>query len=56
VVLEITEQDAITEYAQLRAAILRLGADVRLAVDDAGAGVANFNHLVELRPDFVKTT
>jgi EAL domain-containing protein (putative c-di-GMP-specific phosphodiesterase class I) len=23
-------------------------------VDDAGAGVANFNHLVELRPDFVK--
>ena len=28
--------------------------DVRLAVDDAGAGVANFNHLVELRPEFVK--
>jgi EAL domain-containing protein (putative c-di-GMP-specific phosphodiesterase class I) len=34
--------------------VLRLGPDVRLAVDDAGAGVANFHHLVELRPEFVK--
>jgi EAL domain-containing protein (putative c-di-GMP-specific phosphodiesterase class I) len=31
-----------------------LGSGLRLAVDDAGAGVANFNHLVELRPQFVK--
>lgn len=54
VVLEITEHEAIAEYAPLREAVRRLGADVRLAVDDAGAGVANFNHLVELRPDFVK--
>ena len=28
--------------------------DVRLAVDDAGAGAANFRHLVELRPAMVK--
>ena len=34
--------------------MLRLGPDLRLAVDDAGAGVANFHHLVELRPEFVK--
>jgi PAS domain S-box-containing protein len=54
VVLEITEHEAIAEYAPLREAVRRLGPDVRLAVDDAGAGVANFNHLVELRPDFVK--
>jgi EAL domain-containing protein (putative c-di-GMP-specific phosphodiesterase class I) len=54
VVLEITEHEAITEYAPLRAAVLRLGPDIRLAVDDTGAGVANFNHLVELRPDFLK--
>jgi EAL domain-containing protein (putative c-di-GMP-specific phosphodiesterase class I) len=27
---------------------------VRLAVDDAGAGIANFGHLVDLRPDIVK--
>ena len=54
VVLEITEHEAIIEYAPLREAVLRLGPDVRLAVDDAGAGVANFNHLVELRPNFLK--
>jgi EAL domain-containing protein (putative c-di-GMP-specific phosphodiesterase class I) len=54
VVLEITENEAITDYAPLHEAVLLLGADVRLAVDDAGAGVANFNHLAELRPDFLK--
>jgi PAS domain S-box-containing protein len=54
VVLEITEHEAIPEYGPLREAVLRLGPDVRLAVDDAGAGVANFNHLAELRPDFLK--
>ena len=53
-VLEITENEAITDYAPLHEAVLRLGPDVRLAVDDAGAGVANFNHLAELRPDFLK--
>ena len=54
VVLEITEHDAIAEYGPLREAVARLGPDVRLAVDDAGAGVANFNHLAELRPDYLK--
>jgi PAS domain S-box-containing protein len=54
VVLEITENEAVTDYARLREAVLSLGPDVRLAVDDAGAGVANFNHLMELRPDFLK--
>jgi PAS domain S-box-containing protein len=54
VVLEITEHEAIPAYGPLREAVLSLGPDVRLAVDDAGAGVANFNHLVELRPDFLK--
>jgi PAS domain S-box-containing protein len=53
-VLEITEHETIEAYGPLREAVLRLGPDVRLAVDDAGAGVANFHHLVELRPDFVK--
>jgi EAL domain-containing protein (putative c-di-GMP-specific phosphodiesterase class I) len=54
IVLEITEHEMIDDYAPLHAAMARLGADVRLAVDDAGAGVANFRHLVELRPDLVK--
>jgi PAS domain S-box-containing protein len=54
VVLEVTEHDSITDYAAVRAVIASLGPDVRLAVDDAGAGVANFSHIVSLRPDFVK--
>jgi EAL domain-containing protein (putative c-di-GMP-specific phosphodiesterase class I) len=54
ITLEITEHDAIDDYAPIHAAIRALGPDVRLAVDDAGAGVANFGHLVELRPDLVK--
>ena len=53
-VLEITEHETISAYGPLRDAVVALGPDVRLAVDDAGAGVANFHHLVELRPHFVK--
>ena len=54
IVLEITEHDPVEDYAALRSAFVALGSGLRLAVDDAGAGVANFNHLVELRPQFVK--
>jgi EAL domain-containing protein (putative c-di-GMP-specific phosphodiesterase class I)/CHASE3 domain sensor protein len=54
IVLEVTEHEAIVAYGPLREAMRVLGPGVRLAVDDAGAGVANFNHLVELRPNFVK--
>ena len=53
-VLELTEHERVDDYAALREAIVALGPDIRTAVDDAGAGVANFSHLVELRPDFVK--
>ena len=44
----------VADYRVLRDAIGRLGDSVRTAVDDAGAGIANFAHIVELRPDFVK--
>ena len=54
IVLEITEHETIGDYERLRDAIRSLGRDVRVAVDDAGAGVANFGHIIELRPDFVK--
>jgi EAL domain-containing protein (putative c-di-GMP-specific phosphodiesterase class I) len=54
ITIEITEHDIIDDYAPIHAAIRALGPDVRLAVDDAGAGVANFRHLVELRPGLVK--
>jgi PAS domain S-box-containing protein len=54
VVLEITEHQAITDYAAIHEAVAQLGPDVRLAVDDAGTGAANFGHIVELRPQYVK--
>ncbi len=53
-VLEITEHETVDDYDALREAIRTLGRDVRVAVDDAGAGVANFGHIIDLRPDFVK--
>lgn len=54
IVLEITEHVPIDDYRAVRSAIDRLGPEVRVAVDDAGAGIANFSHLVELRPHLVK--
>ena len=53
-VLEITEHEAVDDYDALRDAIRSLGHDIRVAVDDAGAGAANFGHIIDLRPDFVK--
>ncbi len=53
-ILEVTEHEVIEDYVAVREAIRLLGPGVRVAVDDAGAGVANFGHIVDLRPDFVK--
>ena len=52
-VVEITEHEVILNYRAVREALSRLG-PVRTAVDDAGAGIANFAHIVELRPNLVK--
>ena len=53
VVLEITEHEHVTDYAELRRYIA--GSDhVEIAVDDAGAGYASLRHIFELRPDYVK--
>jgi len=54
IAIEITEHEAVSDYRVVRDAVRDLGHDIRLAVDDAGAGVANFTHIMELRPDFVK--
>ena len=53
-IVEITEHETIDDYDRLRDAIERLGRNIRVAVDDAGAGIANFGHIIDLRPDFVK--
>lgn len=54
IVVEITEHVAIEDYAPLRHALRSLGPNVRVAIDDAGAGFASFRHVLELEPDFVK--
>ncbi len=52
-VLEVTEHEAISDYPKMRAALKRLRPAL-VAVDDAGAGIATFAHIVELQPDFIK--
>jgi EAL domain-containing protein (putative c-di-GMP-specific phosphodiesterase class I) len=54
IVIEVTEHERVPDYDVLRTAIRGLGTGIRLAVDDAGAGSANFAHIVGLRPDLVK--
>jgi EAL domain-containing protein (putative c-di-GMP-specific phosphodiesterase class I) len=55
VVVEITEQTAVADYAALMGALAPVrAAGALLAVDDAGAGFASLRHIALLRPDFVK--
>jgi len=55
IVLEITEHSQITNYAAFRSALEPLKQKgVRLAVDDAGAGYASFQHILELGVDIIK--
>lgn len=53
IICEVTEHEAIGDYAVFRTALTDLNG-VRMAVDDAGAGFASFRHILELRPAFVK--
>jgi len=55
VVIEMTEEEAVRDYAALRDVMAEYrAAGARFAVDDAGAGYASMRHVTELRPDFVK--
>ena len=54
VVLEVTEHTAVADYEELRAASRKFGPDVRISIDDAGAGYASLRHVIELDADFVK--
>ena len=53
IVVEITEHNQIDNYAAVRHAIAGCG-DIRIAVDDAGAGFASLRHILELQPDIIK--
>jgi EAL domain-containing protein (putative c-di-GMP-specific phosphodiesterase class I)/FixJ family two-component response regulator len=53
-VIELTEYEPIGDYDELRTAIADLGANVEIAVDDAGSGYASLRHIQALRPQSVK--
>lgn len=54
-VLELSEHDAVEDYAELRAALAPLRRDgLRLAVDDVGAGFSSLRHIVVTEPDMIK--
>jgi EAL domain-containing protein (putative c-di-GMP-specific phosphodiesterase class I) len=54
-VVELTEHDAVADYARLRERLRDLRArGVRVAADDIGAGFAGLRHIAELRPDILK--
>jgi EAL domain-containing protein (putative c-di-GMP-specific phosphodiesterase class I) len=54
-VLELTEHVLVSDYEVLAAPLSRLRlSGVRLAVDDAGAGFASLQHILNLAPDIIK--
>ncbi len=54
-VLEITEHATVASYEQIGANLAPLRErGVRLAVDDAGSGVAGFDHILKLAPEIIK--
>ena len=54
-VIEITEQREVQDYAALREQLAPwVARGAQVAIDDTGAGYASLEHVVELRPDFLK--
>ena len=54
-VFEIVESDAIDDYNMTRAFVERFRTiGVRIAIDDFGSGYANFSHIMELEPEYLK--
>ncbi len=54
-VIEITENAVIDDFAHMREVVRRLrGSGFRIAIDDAGAGYAGLQTMVEIEPDFIK--
>jgi EAL domain-containing protein (putative c-di-GMP-specific phosphodiesterase class I) len=54
VVLELSEQEAVSDYDAMRAAVAAVGEGVRLSIDDAGSGFASLRHILRLDPAFIK--
>lgn len=54
IVLELSEQEAVTDYDAMRRVLADLGGGLRLSIDDAGSGFASLRHILRLEPAFVK--
>ena len=55
VVVEITEHAVVEDYHLLQGTVHELRAlGVRIAVDDAGAGISSLRHIVQLAPEIIK--
>jgi EAL domain-containing protein (putative c-di-GMP-specific phosphodiesterase class I) len=55
IVLELTEHTRVRDYDGLRVCLDRFrDRGVRIAVDDAGAGYAGLQHILNLQPDVIK--
>lgn len=54
-VVELTEHAEVADYSQLLEVRARLkSAGIRLAIDDTGAGISSFQHVLRLHPDVIK--
>ena len=54
-IFEIVESDAIDDYDSTRNFVERFRLiGVRIAIDDFGSGYANFSHIMELEPEYLK--
>jgi EAL domain-containing protein (putative c-di-GMP-specific phosphodiesterase class I) len=54
-VIEITENSVIDDFDRMRDIVRKLRAHgFRVAIDDAGAGYAGLQTMVEIEPDFIK--
>lgn len=55
VLFEVSEHARVHDYDELNSALAKLRErGGRLAIDDAGAGFASLQHILRLRPDFIK--
>ena len=54
VVLELSEQERVEDYAKLQSRVRALDPKVGLSIDDAGSGFASLRHILLLQPEYVK--
>ncbi|MEM6386441.1 MAG: EAL domain-containing protein [Pseudomonadota bacterium] len=54
-ILELTEQEEVEDYGALLACVQKFkDMGFRIAIDDAGAGYAGLNHIVQIQPHIIK--